>query len=134
MTGRARSDSATAAAVDMRPHTYAVCVLFGFKFLQFCDRSVINGSPSEIQAFILQTTGSHDSQATLFAALASVYSVGNIVACCAAVALLASGMSIVRSLLVLGVGSWTTGVFFSAACYWLPVTQQDSDPRRLLRQ
>ena len=97
----------------------ATAVVFGFKFLQFMDRGVQNGSPTEIAAFIERTTGAVSTQSVLFASIAATYTCGTVVGCIIAVGLLARGI-LPHALLKHGTNLWVLGVAFSAFSHQLP--------------
>jgi hypothetical protein len=97
----------------------AAAVVFAFKFLQFVDRGVQNGSPTEIAGFIERTTAVVGNQSLLFASLASAYTAGTVAGCGLCVGLLAHGF-LPHALLRHGACVWALGVFASALCSTLP--------------
>jgi hypothetical protein len=98
-----------------------VWVIFGAKLLQFTDRTVQNGSPVEIGAFIERTTGVVSDQALLFAGISSVYTIGTIVGCCVAVWLLSGDAGTPQHVLIFrGNALWTAGILLSGCAYSLP--------------
>ena len=100
------------------PPCGVVLAIASFKLLQFCDRSIVSGSPIEFSAFVAQTMGGA-REATLFGALSSVYTVGTIAGCLTAPALLLRGCAQHR-LLGYSMITWLLGVGCSSIAFWLP--------------
>ena len=117
-TGNAAATQRTQPRLGPRVMVLLVCL---FKMLQFIDRGVLGGAPSAFGAFIERTTGEVDSQSLLFAGISSVYSVGTLVGCSVAVAVLARGVA-AYALLRAGVSIYILGVLGASMGFWMPDT------------
>ena len=117
-TGNAAATQRTQPRLGPRVMVLLVCL---FKMLQFIDRGVLGGAPSAFGAFIERTTGEGDSQSLLFAGISSVYSVGTLVGCSVAVAVLARGVA-AYALLRAGVSIYILGVLGASMGFWMPDT------------
>ena len=92
-----------------------VGLVFLFKLLQFVDRGITSGSPTEFNAFIERTTGAVEQQGLLFASISSAYTVGNLAGCVGALGLHSAGYTGHR-LLRAGMTLWLVGIFLSSWC------------------
>jgi len=92
-----------------------VGLVFLFKLLQFVDRGITSGSPTEFNAFIERTTGAVEQQAVLFASISSAYTVGNLAGCVGALGLHRAGYTGHR-LLRTGMTLWLVGIVLSSWC------------------